>query len=154
MSNNFDINTLKGKRLAAVDFGMKRLGLAVCDQFHVTISPRGVYDYSSPDFWKTFLADLEKEELGAVIVGVPKRVDGEKTKVMVQIEKFIELLAKKTQLTVIEHDESFSSQRAVETMVTIGKKKNKRSQKGETDKVAAAIILRDFLNEYEGGFYV
>ncbi len=154
MSNNFDINTLKGKRLAAVDFGLKRLGLAVCDQFHVTISPREVYDYSSPDFWNKFTADLKSEELGAVIVGVPKRLDGEKTKIIVAIEKFIELLKKKTQLPVMEHDESFTSKRAVETMVTIGKKKNKRSKKGETDKVAAAIILRDFLNEYEGGFYV
>ncbi len=154
MSNNFDINTLKGKRLAAVDFGLKRLGLAVSDQFHVTISPREVYDYSSPDFWNKFTADLQSEDLGAIIVGVPKRLDGEKTKVMVAIEKFIELLKKKTQLPVMEHDESFTSQRAVETMVTIGKKKNKRSKKGETDKVAAAIILRDFLNEHEGGFYV
>jgi putative Holliday junction resolvase len=154
MSNKIDINTLKGKRLAAVDFGMKRLGLAVCDQFHVTISPRDVYDYSSKDFWDKFVADLNSENLAAVIVGVPKRLDGEKTKVIVEIEKFIELLRKKTQLQIIEHDESFTSQRAVETMVTIGKKKNKRSQKGETDKVAAAIILRDFLNEYEGGFYV
>jgi RNase H-fold protein (predicted Holliday junction resolvase) len=57
-------------------------------------------------------------------------------------------LSQNTDFDVFTIDESFTSQRATETMIEIGKKKSTRSEKGQKDKIAAAIILRDFLDEY------
>lgn len=45
---------LKGKRLASVDFGFKRLGVAVCDEMHISVSPSKVFNYSSQNFGTSF----------------------------------------------------------------------------------------------------
>ena len=81
---------------------------------------------------------------------MPYRHDNKETDLILEIKDFIEELRKRTGLTVMPYDESFSSHRALETMLQIGTKKKKRRQKGSADKIAAAIILRDFLQEIEG----
>ncbi len=137
---------LKGKRIGAVDYGLKRIGFAVCDELHITTSPRGVLQ-NTPDIWDNLLAAFAHERLGAVIVGVPYRVDGATTPFIETIEKFIVELRVRSGLLIIAVDESFSSRHAMQSMVASGVKKKQRAQKGRTDEVAAALILRDFLEE-------
>ena len=139
----------KNKRLVCIDFGLKRCGIAVCDEFHITSSPRGLLIYNSAGFWNELINILLNEKPAAIIVGVPIRLDGLKTKLIEEIEKFIVELSVKSNLEVISYDESFSSKIATQTMIEIGIKKKKRSRKGSTDKIAACVILRDFLNEMD-----
>lgn len=139
----------KGKRLGAIDFGRKRVGFAVCDEFHITVNPRKFYLFDSISFWDDLLNDLKKENLSAVIVGVPYRLDNQETDVIKSIKEFIDELKNKSGLEIIPFDESFSSKKAMKTMIEIGYKKKKRAQKGNTDQIAAAVILRDFLKELE-----
>lgn len=146
---NEDYNALKGKRLAAIDYGRRRVGFAVCDEFHITTSPRGVFILTSDDFWDELLAALKREYAAAVILGVPLRHDNEETELIKEIYEFAEELKEKSGLNVITYDEAFSSKRAVQTMLQIGTKKKKRAKKGSKDEFAAAIILRDFLNSIE-----
>lgn len=138
---------LKGKRIIAVDYGLKRTGLAVCDELHISITPLTFLKTDSPRFWDNLISILNRENAATVIVGIPHRPDNEKTEVILKIEEFINELQKRTSLKILTFDESFSSNRAIKTMISIGKKKKKRSQKGTDDMIAAAIILRDFLNE-------
>jgi putative Holliday junction resolvase len=151
MENTRNIEEIiKDKRLAGVDFGLKRVGVAVCDEFHITISPRGILAFDSDDFWKKFISLLQSENAGAVVVGIPTRSDGEETELIRQIKNFIKKIKSKTGLPVISYDESYSSKKAVETMIEIGTPKKQRRRKGSVDQVAAAIILREFLEETEG----
>ena len=139
-----------GKRLGALDYGRKRIGFAVCDELHITVNPRKYFLPDDHKFWDDLLKSIQSENLAAIIVGVPYRYDGETTDVIVELENFIEVLKEKSGLEVIPFDESYSSRRSMATMIEIGKKRRTRSQKGNVDKIAAAIILRDFLNEIEG----
>lgn len=135
---------LSGKRVAALDFGKKRIGMAICDETHIAISPRGFIE-NDPAVWDNIGAALERERAAAVAVGVPYRADGTKTAIILDIEEFIATLRTKIAIPVIAVDESFSSQYAFETMRAAQVKKKARRQKGRKDEVAAAIILRDFL---------
>jgi len=143
---------LKGKRIAALDFGTKRIGLAVTDELHITISPREVLQADVPELWDNIRKFIEQERLGALVVGIPIREDGTKTAIVRRIEKFILKLRTQITIPVIEYDESFSTQTAFQTMIAGGMKRKQRQQKGMKDKIAAAVILRDFIEDFERFF--
>ena len=146
MTNNKQ-NKLEGKRIAAFDYGLKRVGFAVCDALHISVTPKRIFDPTKPDFWREVVESLKDEEVAAAVVGVPYRDDGKESELIDVIEKFIEQLKEKTGLLVFAYDESYSSREAISTMLEIGKKRKKRSKKGAKDKIAAAIILTNFLDE-------
>lgn len=146
---NLEYNHLKGKRIGAIDYGMKRVGFAVCDELHITSNPKKVLDPTKDSFWKELTDIIQLERVAALIVGVPWRLDNKETDVIDKINEFITELKNITGLEIITRDESFTTKRAVETLINIGKKKKKRSEKGMHDKIAAAIILNDFLREIE-----
>ena len=144
----------KDSRILSVDFGTVRVGIATCDALHISISPKGTLLYSENNFWDKFLEILATEKISAIVVGMPEpnnnttEISITHKKILTDIEKFIFELRNKTNLPVFTHDESFSSKRAVETMLMIGKKKKERAKKGTTDKIAAAVILQNFIEFY------
>lgn len=138
---------LKGKRLASVDFGFKRLGVAVCDEMHISVSPSKVFNYSSPKFWDEFLDFIQKERISALVIGYPFRNDNKETDVTKEIEYFINQLKTKTEIQIFVFDESYSTIRAEKLMLELGKKKKDRRKKENKDLISAAIILRDFILE-------
>lgn len=138
---------VKNKRVLSFDFGMVRIGWAVCDELHITVTPKGVLLSNDDNLWTKIQQIIVAERIGAVVVGVPYRNDGSESVVIMKIKEFMSELKEKTGLDVFDFDESFSSVEASSTMVSIGKKKKKRAEKGSKDMVAAALILRNFLNE-------
>jgi len=138
---------LKGKRLAAVDFGFKRLGVAVCDELHISITPLKVFDYSSKNFWEEFTRFLSEQKISAIVVGFPYREDGTETEVIREINHFIARLSVMVDIPIYKHDESFSTIRAQNLMLELNKKKKDRRKKENKDLLSAAIILRDFIYE-------
>ena len=150
MDNNTIKEFIKGKRLAAIDYGRKRVGFAVCDEFHVTVNPRHTFFLEDKNFWEDLSNELIKENVSAIVVGVPYREEPEKNELIKEIICFIDELKQKITIPVYEFDENFSSKEAMLTMINIGKKKKQRATKTNIDKIAAAIILRNFLKEIEG----
>lgn len=134
-------------RGAAFDYGTKRIGWAVCDEYHVTITPKGMFDRRSPSLWDDILRALVEERIGFCLVGVPLRDDGTIPPVTFEIDRFSHELEERSGLPVILVDESFSSRRAVATMLEIGDRRSTRRRRGRTDEIAAALILRDFLED-------
>ena len=143
------INELKGHRIGALDYGRKRTGFAVCDEFHITVNPKEVFDITDDKFWEKLLFCFHRERLVAMVVGLPLRDDDTNKEFLDEIYEFIELLKQKSGLSVFTTDESFSSKTAVRTMIEIGYGRKKRAKKENTDRIAATIILRDFLSELE-----
>ena len=139
----------RDQRIAAFDYGMRRVGWAVCDERHIVTSTKGVFDTKSPTFWNELQLGLQRERVGVCVVGVPQREDNEESSMMRACRDFAEKLREFTSLPVFLADESFSSKRAVETMISIGVKKSNRRDKSRTDEISAAVILRDFLQELE-----
>lgn len=141
---------IKNKRVLAFDYGLKRTGVAVCDEFHITVTPKYLLESDEPDFFEKISRIITDERAGAIVVGVPNRLDDKMTEVIEKILLFIENLKKITELNIFEFDESYSTIRASKIMLEIGKKKKDRAKKGNKDLVAAAVILRDFLQENDG----
>lgn len=139
----------KGKRLMGVDFGLKRVGTAVSDPFHITVSPKKVFDFSDKRFYQNISNFINNENIGAIVVGVPL-TDKNKNEIIIdEIRAFSKKINDLTGKDVFYVDESYTSKDAVKTMIEIGKKKKFRATKGETDKVSAALILREFFSVYE-----
>ena len=140
---------LKNKRIAAIDYGKRRIGLAVCDIMHITVTPRKTIDTSIEDKYETVVEFVKDEGVDALVVGIPIREDDRNNEFINEIRNYIRKLKKLTGLHIYEQDESFSSVEALDTMISIGYGKKKRRQKENKDKIAAAIILKHFLESFE-----
>lgn len=141
------INIQKGKRIGSIDYGRKRIGFAVSDEMLITVSAKEIFYTDDENFKDKLLNIIKHYDLSALVVGLPIRLDNVDTDLILEIKQFAEELKNELNIPVFFQDESYSSKSATETMIRIGKRKKFRSKKEEIDKIAACIILRDFIEE-------
>ena len=133
-------------RILAIDFGKKRIGLAVTDPLQLianrltTIPSDTIWDFLSEYF--------TKEHVSTVVVGYPRQMNNEASEAVRYINPFL----KKFQLKYPEinlelQDERFTSKMAFQTMIDGGLKKQKRQDKSLIDSVSATIILQSYLEQ-------
>ena len=140
------IEELKNKRIAGIDYGKKRIGLAYTDELHISINPKITIE-NNADKWANIEKFFKEERIAAIVVGMPYTKDGTITKWLEDIRSFIAELKDKYNMPVFEQDEFASSEKAVEIMIASGMKKQKRAQKGSKDKLAAGVILNNFISD-------
>ncbi|MDZ4746350.1 MAG: Holliday junction resolvase RuvX [bacterium] len=145
MSNPPDRQALIGKRIAVLDYGDARIGVAVCDEMHIVVSTRPAIENRQDTVWDELEKRLHDDRVDVVMVGVPWLEDGRITPIIERIGVFVEEFKKRIPISVYEIDESFSTKRAFEVMRSSGMRKQQRHAKGKKDEVAAAVLLRDFL---------
>ncbi len=133
-------------RILAIDYGLKRCGVAVTDPLQMIASPLETVETGKIlDYLKDY---IEKEDVESLIMGMPLREDGSEPEIAPKIRAFTEVLRKHFPLlTIHEVDESFTSKMAVDAMIRGGMKKKDRRKKGNIDKVSAAIILQLYMQE-------
>ena len=127
-------------RILAIDWGKKRIGLAICDELRVSVQglPTLVRKNRATDL--DVLCELINErEVGVLLVGEPSSQLGSTS----QAEQFGRTLAKRTKLDLIMWDEQLTSFEADSILKETGVR---RIAKGETDRGAAAVILLSYLN--------
>ncbi len=131
-------------RIMAIDYGMKRTGIAVSDNLQMIASPLETVETSKlHDFLKDY---FQHEQVEKVIIGMPYRADGSLPPFAVKIKDFASWLEKNYPHLQIEFiDERYTSKLAQQTLIQAGVKKKKRSQKGALDRMAAAIMLQEYL---------
>jgi len=121
-------------RLIAIDYGLKRVGLAIAD-------------LSTPELEDFLLSFDQKEVIEAFVVGMPKNLKNESTQATEMVENFVKKLKTKfPEIPVHLVDERFTSKMAVDAMIAGGAKKKDRRIKENVDKISAAIILQSFLD--------
>lgn len=132
-------------RYIAFDFGNRRIGIAVTDSGAMIAAPECT---CSPKEWPGVVdALLRAEPCAGLVVGKPGLISGDSTHSSRDIETFAASLGKRyPDVPVHFVDEDYSSREASAAMVMGGMKKSKRREKGNIDKVAAAIILQRFLD--------
>jgi len=133
-------------KLLAIDFGKKRIGLAVSDPFRMFATPFTTLKNDS-DFWENLKKIIDENMIGTIILGYPLRENGEKSESTLAVEKFKKELEKKIKLEVILFDERYSSEIAKERIIESVKSKKKRRSKELIDMYAAAVILEDYMKE-------
>ena len=132
-------------RILAIDYGHKRVGLAVSDNQRIIATALTTV---KADMIFEFLDDyLKKEVVDEFVVGLAKQMDNTLSESSVYIEPFVEELAKKyPEKKIIRIDERFSSKIATQTILLSGAKKKQRRDKALVDTVSAVILLQSYMN--------
>jgi len=132
-------------RILAIDYGHKRTGIAVTDDFQIIAS--GLTTVAS-ETAIIFLKDyFSNENVEKVLIGEPKQMNGLPSESTGSIEKFVEKFTKAFPEMKIERvDERFTSKMAFQTMIDSGLKKKQRQNKALVDEIAATILLQDYLS--------
>jgi putative Holliday junction resolvase len=131
-------------RILAIDYGLKRTGIAVTDELQIIAS--GLTTIPS-ETAITFLKEyFSKENVAKVLIGEPKQMNGQPSESTPIIEKFVVQFQKNfPDMKVERADERFTSKMAFQTMIDSGLKKQQRKNKALIDEIAATIMLQDYL---------
>lgn len=134
-------------RILCIDYGTKRSGIAATDVLQIAV--HAIATQPTDGLW-TFLAEyFSKEEVEKVVIGHPVHSDGAAVSFMHQIVGLQRKIKKNyPHIEVILHDEAFTSVRAKETIIKMGVPQQKRKDKSLVDKMAAVLILQDYLNHF------
>jgi len=132
-------------RILAIDYGTKRIGLAVTDPLQIFASPLNTV---SPKEFDNFISNyLKTGEVEAFVIGYPVQMNNQPSESVKYINPFIKKLKKAfPEKHIYLVDERFSSQMALRTMIDGGVKKRDRQDKSMVDKISASIILQSFLD--------
>ena len=135
-------------RYLGVDYGAKRIGLAVCDELEISAGPLAQIEGSGAGNLPADALAVAKiaEEYGVdeYVVGLPYNMDGSVGSQGQLCQEFARMLAQATGKKVHLFDERLSSEAAEAKMLEAGLTRKKR--RARTDMLAAAIILQSFLD--------
>ena len=131
-------------RIMAIDYGSKRVGIAVTDTLQIIAT--GLTTVHSKDLIEFLKKYLIKEEVECIVVGEPKRLNNLPSDSARFIDPFV-INLKRTfpNLKVERMDERFTSKMAFQTMIDSGLKKKDRQNKELVDEISATIILQSYM---------
>lgn len=130
-------------RILAIDYGLKRTGLAVTDPLKIIAN--SLDTVSTHDLVKYLENYFLKEEVEEVVIGMPKNLNNQDTHTTQPVKNFIELFKKKFTIPIVPHDERFTTKIAFQSLIESGVSKKDRRKKGLIDQVSATVILQSYL---------
>ena len=142
---------LPAGRLAGVDYGRRRIGVAVCDALRMLASPLCVRETTGDQeadaaFFRKLAVD---EEVVGFVVGLPVHADGSASDMSREVERFAAWLGRATGLPVTFHDERYTSREAAGLLAGSGLSRGRKKQRA--DAVAAQVILAAWLERSAAG---
>jgi len=131
-------------RILAIDYGLKRTGIAVTDELQIIASGlTTIPSNTAIAFLKNYFIN---ENVTKVLIGEPKQMNGQPSESTPLIEKFVaDFRAAFPSMPIDLVDERFTSKMAFQTMIDSGLSKKQRQNKGLVDEIAATILLQDYL---------
>ncbi len=132
-------------KIVALDFGLKRTGIALSDASKTFAFGLTTIDSKNLE---TFLTDLiQKEAIEMIVLGEPKRLNTEDSHITQNVHLLHKHLQNKfPQIQTILHDERFTSKMASQTIAMSGLSKKKKQDKGLIDEVSATILLQSYIS--------
>lgn len=127
-----------------LDVGEKRVGIALMRAEVKIAVPLETLDFEDNGFWDKLLAIIETHDVGKIVVGLPRNLEGEDTKQTAYVREFVIELRKQTSLPIVMQDEALTSVNAEKMLNTAGKKYTK----SDVDAQAACIILTDYIDSH------
>ncbi len=143
----------EGKRILGIDFGLKRVGIAVSDP--MGIIAQGIDTFSNDRDLSNKILDLVRRmSVTKIVIGKPLKLNGEEGSSATLAAKFAESLKEKMskgyegKVEIVEWDERFTTTIAQRTQIELGIKKKERQKKGNLDRMASQIILQSYLDSH------
>jgi putative Holliday junction resolvase len=131
-------------RIIALDYGMKRIGIAVTDPLQIIAT--GLDTVNGNEIIRYLKNYLNKEEVECFVVGEPRQMDATDSEIKKQVNHFINGLRKNFPAIPVErYDERFTSQIATKSLLMSGVKKKDRQNKELVDRTSAVLILQSYL---------
>jgi putative holliday junction resolvase len=131
-------------RILAIDFGLKRTGIAITDEANIIASPLTTVD--SKDLMLFLKETVVKSKVGIIVLGEPKRLNNEDSHITENVRMLKTALEKEFPAQkIVLIDERFTSKMAFQSMIDSGMKKKQRQEKGTVDMISAAIILQSYM---------
>lgn len=135
-------------RILSIDYGKKRTGLAVTDPLQIIAG--GLATIFTQELLVYLESYVSKEQVELLVIGDPKQADGSPSENKGRITEFVNRWKKlHPEIPITLFDERFTSVLAHKAMIEGGMKKGKRQDKAVVDKIAATIILEDYLQSQE-----
>jgi putative Holliday junction resolvase len=132
-------------RILGLDHGTRRVGVAVSDEMHLIAQP---LEYIAPEPFADFLTRLKEilrdKEVGLIIVGMPRNMDGSYGPAALKVQEFAAALKDATPIPLKLWDERLTTTQAQKFLIQGGVRRDKRKEK--VDKTAAAILLQSYLD--------
>lgn len=136
------------KPILAIDYGEKRIGLAISDSKGIIASPLDVLKITKrrgvDEILEDILLIVEEYKVKSILVGKPQEFEDVHFKSTKKIESFAKKLSDLINIPVIFQDESYSTTQAQNMLLSLGQ--NTRSSRGKIDMISATVFLQDFLN--------
>jgi len=136
-------------RILAIDYGLKRTGLAVTDTQQIIAT--ALETVPSTELLKFLQSYFQKESVDQLVLGMPKKLNNTDTDMTQPVRALLKQLQEKfPDKPVALIDERFTSSIAMQTMIAGGMKKKDRQVKGNVDKISATIILQSYMESKSG----
>ncbi len=143
----------EGTRVMGIDFGMKRVGVAVSDPLRIIA--QGVDTLENNSSLVARVTDIVKRmSVSKIVVGKPLKLSGQAGDSAMEAAKFGEKLRQRLRsesldVDVVEWDERFTTTMAHRTQLELGVKKKERQKKGNLDRMASQLILQSYLDSHK-----
>jgi len=132
-------------RILALDYGQRKVGLALSDPLGITASPLTTIRYTSrPRLLEQLQAVIREREVAELVIGVPYTMAGGESRFTKEVKAFVDWISRQVDLPVHTIDERLSSEAAKRTLIQMGVKTGHNKER--IDAMAAAHILRDYLD--------
>ncbi len=137
-------------RIMAIDYGQKRVGLAVTDELQMIAN--ALTTIHSKDIFVFLSEYLKNENVDCVVIGEPRKMNNERSESVKFIDPFVKKLKKEfPEMQIERFDERFTSKMASQAILESGLKKKDRQNKALIDSISATIILQSYLHSKSGG---
>ena len=138
-------------RWMAIDHGLKRIGVAFCDEMEILASPYAVLPMEGEASIEKLAALAKKEGAAALLVGLPLHHDGADSATAAAAKEFGRALADRAGLPLEFINEHLTSVEAARMLSGRGKKSRKKGQTDKTDAAAAAVMLMEHMENRKSG---
>ncbi len=135
-------------RILALDFGLKRTGVAVTDPLQIIAT--SLETIQTPQLFDFLKSYFLKEQVECLVVGEPRNLDNTRVGISDDIDRFIsKFILEYPTIPVKRIDERFTSKIAQQTILASGKNKKARRDKAMVDRISAVIILQSYLEHIQ-----
>lgn len=132
-------------RKIALDFGLKRTGIAITDELNIIAS--GLTTIDSRDLMDFLKKLIPEKKVDTIVLGLPKRLNNEDSHITQNVYLLKEALEKQFPLvSVVLLDERFTSKMAFQSMIDGGLSKKQRQNKALIDEISATILLQNYMS--------
>ena len=136
-------------RILAIDFGERRIGLALSDPLGITAQGLPTIDTRKIKDVFGFIGNLVTEKgVNKLVVGMPKNMNGSIGPKGEKVKRFMQKLARKAEVDIVAWDERLTSVQSLRSMKAMGTKQRKKEV---TDRISATLILQSYLDSLGQG---